>query len=66
MMLVMDIEPLVNASKRLTEGWERYQTNIQDIQIRDGLIQRFEFTYEISHKMIKRFFGTDLGKSSRN
>jgi nucleotidyltransferase substrate binding protein (TIGR01987 family) len=38
----------------LNEGWLRYQKDISDTQIRDGLIQRFEFTYEISHKMLKR------------
>lgn len=26
-----------------------------DTQIRDGLIQRFKFTYEISHKILKRY-----------
>jgi nucleotidyltransferase substrate binding protein (TIGR01987 family) len=26
-----------------------------DGQIRDGLIQRFEFTYELSHKMLRRY-----------
>jgi nucleotidyltransferase substrate binding protein (TIGR01987 family) len=26
-----------------------------DEQIRDGLIQRFEFTYELSHKMLRRY-----------
>jgi len=39
---------------RLVEGYDRYLLDITDTQIRDGLIQRFEFTYEISHKMIKR------------
>ena len=24
-------------------------------QIRDGLIQRFEFTYELSHRMLRRY-----------
>lgn len=33
----------------------RYQSDTADIQIRDGLIQRFEFTYELSHKMLKRY-----------
>ena len=26
-----------------------------DEQLRDGLIQRFEFTYELSHKMLRRY-----------
>jgi nucleotidyltransferase substrate binding protein (TIGR01987 family) len=39
---------------RLTEGLARYEKDITDTQIRDGLIQRFEFSYEISHKMLKR------------
>jgi nucleotidyltransferase substrate binding protein (TIGR01987 family) len=49
------LTPLENALARLQEGYERYQKDIKDSQIRDGLIQRFEFTYEISHKMLKRF-----------
>lgn len=51
----LDISPLARAIQRLDEGWQRYQRDISDTQIRDGLIQRFEFTYEISHKMIKRY-----------
>lgn len=51
----LDLVPLVRAIDRLNEGWERYQQDTSDTQIRDGLIQRFEFTYEISHKMLKRF-----------
>lgn len=51
----LDISPLLNALARLQEGWQRYQQDISDIQIRDGLVQRFEFTYEISHKMLKRY-----------
>ena len=48
----LDISPLINALARLSEGLQRYQQDISDIQIRDGLVQRFEFTYEISHKML--------------
>lgn len=51
----LDISPLQNALARLQEGWTRYQQDVSDIQIRDGLVQRFEFTYEISHKMLKRY-----------
>ena len=50
----LDFSSLRNALARLAEGYQRYQTDISDIQIRDGLIQRYEFTYEISHKMLKR------------
>ena len=51
----LDLSPLERAVARLREGLIRYETDISDTQIRDGLIQRFEFTYEISHKMLKRF-----------
>jgi len=51
----LDLSPLSKAIQRLGEGLERYQRDISDTQIRDGLIQRFEFTYEISHKMLKRY-----------
>lgn len=44
-----------NAVKRLSEGLLRYQNDVSDTQIRDGLIQRFEFTYEASHRMLKRY-----------
>ncbi|WP_324682221.1 nucleotidyltransferase substrate binding protein [Bibersteinia trehalosi] len=50
-----DISPLQNAVNRLQEGLARYEKDISDDQIRDGLIQRFEFTYELSHKMLKRY-----------
>lgn len=51
----LDISPLSKAIQRLDEGLKRYQTDISDTQIRDGLIQRFEFTYELSHKMLRRY-----------
>ncbi len=51
----LDITPLVKAVSKLEEGYARYQSDISDEQIRDGLIQRFEFTYELSHKMLKRY-----------
>lgn len=54
-MSELSIQPLINAVKRLHEGWLRYLQDTDDAQIRDGLIQRFEFTYEISHKILKRY-----------
>ena len=50
----LDLSPLTNAIKRLDEGLARYETDTSDAQIRDGLIQRFEFTYDLAHKMIRR------------
>ena len=50
----LDFSPLANAVARLDEGLVRYRTDKSDTQIRDGLIQRFEFTYDITHKMLRR------------
>ena len=47
--------PFERAIQRLEEGLERYRSDISDAQIRDGLIQRFEFTYEMGHKVLKRY-----------
>ncbi len=56
--MALDLTPLVNAVERLREGLTRYLADTSDTQIRDGLIQRFEFTYELSHKMLKRCLET--------
>ena len=54
-MSALTIQPLTNAVIRLQEGWQRYLQDTSDTQIRDGLIQRFEFPYELSHKILKRY-----------
>jgi nucleotidyltransferase substrate binding protein (TIGR01987 family) len=54
----LNLTPLKNAIDRLAEGLARYEQDITDTQIRDGLIQRFEFTYEISHKLLNRYLET--------
>ena len=43
MMDRIDISPLVNAVERLREGLDRHRREPADEQLRDGLIQRFEF-----------------------
>ncbi|WP_297462396.1 nucleotidyltransferase substrate binding protein [Ferrovum sp.] len=53
--MTLDINPLLKATTRLEEGWGTYQCDKTQTLIRDGLIQRFEFTYEIAHKMLKRY-----------
>jgi len=51
----LDTTSLGNAVRRLREGLARYQSEPMDEQLRDGLIQRFEFTYKLSHKMLRRY-----------
>ena len=50
----LDLTPLTKAIARLSEGLERLGREAGDTQLRDGLIQRFEFTYDLAHKMIRR------------
>jgi nucleotidyltransferase substrate binding protein (TIGR01987 family) len=51
----LDPAPLANAIDRLRAGLARYRQSPDDGQLRDGLIQRFEFTYELSHRTLKRY-----------
>jgi nucleotidyltransferase substrate binding protein (TIGR01987 family) len=51
----LDTTSLDNAVRRLREGLARCEREPADEQVRDGLIQRFEFTYELSHKMLRRY-----------
>lgn len=51
---MLDFTPLANAVARLDEGLARYRRDTSDDQIRDGLIQRFEFTYDLASKMLRR------------
>ncbi|MEY4376027.1 MAG: hypothetical protein RJB26_577 [Pseudomonadota bacterium] len=50
----LNVTPLANAVNRLAEGWARYERDVTDTQIRDGLNLRFAMCYEISHKLLKR------------
>ena len=64
MSIQLNIEPLLNAVQRLDEGLHRYLRDKDDIQIRDGLVQRFEFTYELTHKTLKRFLSMTASSSA--
>jgi len=55
MPIHLDFSALTNAVSRLDAGLARHLSEPLDSQLRDGLVQRFEFTYEISHKMLKRY-----------
>jgi len=51
----LDITPLANATARLREALARHRSEPLDEQLRDGLIRRFEFTYELSYKTLRRY-----------
>ncbi len=48
-------EALTLVLRRLEEGLARHLAAPDDEQRRDGLVQRFEFTYEQAHRVLKRF-----------
>jgi len=50
----LDLTSFENAISRLREGLALHAAEPEKTIIRDGLIQRFEFTYELAHKMLKR------------
>ena len=52
----LDISALENAENRLQEMLSRYNTEIHDEAVRDSVIQRFEFTYSIALKTLRKYF----------
>ncbi|MBF0180067.1 MAG: nucleotidyltransferase substrate binding protein [Magnetococcales bacterium] len=50
-----DLTSLANAVERFAEGLEVLRRQPDDALIRDGVIQRFEFTYEQAHKALRRY-----------
>ncbi len=50
---MLDLTSLENAVKSLKEALDEFNKN-QSPFVKDSCIQRFEYTYELSHKMLKR------------
>jgi nucleotidyltransferase substrate binding protein (TIGR01987 family) len=59
--MALDISALERAILRLEEAERTYNLDTTQSLIRDGLVQRFEFTYEISHKILRRHLAADPG-----
>jgi len=59
-MSSLEIEPLEKAIIQLETGIERAQQNQDDELVRDGVIQRFEYTMDLSWKLLQRYLKTDL------
>jgi nucleotidyltransferase substrate binding protein (TIGR01987 family) len=53
--MMLDTTTFSNSLQRLREGLARCEREPADEQIRDGLIHRFEFTDELSHRMLRRY-----------
>ena len=51
-----DITLLDNAVRRLGDVLDRYQKVSSDDVVRDSVIQRFEFTYSIALKTLRKYF----------
>ncbi len=54
----LDMTPLDRSIAGLAEALEIFARDPSQTLIRDGLVQRFEFTYEVAHKMLKRALET--------
>ena len=52
----LDIEALIKANTRLNEAVIRFKKDETDNIVRDSVIQRFEFTYLIALKTIRKYF----------
>jgi nucleotidyltransferase substrate binding protein (TIGR01987 family) len=58
---VLDLTSLRDALASLRRGLTRWQaTDGQDEELRDACIQRFEYTFELSWKMLQRRLELDL------
>jgi nucleotidyltransferase substrate binding protein (TIGR01987 family) len=54
-MVAIDYSPLGKAVQRLNEGLEALRREPDNTLYRDGVIQRFEFTYGLCASMLERF-----------
>ena len=64
----IDLTPLHKAVGRLDFALARHLREPADEEVRDSVIQRFEFTYDLSHKMLRRVLeatSADAGEVER-
>lgn len=53
--MLMKCENFLRASQRLTEALTEYAATPASTVLRDGVIQRFEFTFELAWKSLKEY-----------
>lgn len=59
--MALDLTPLINAIASLDRALDRHRREPADEEVRDSVIQRFEFTYDLSHKMLRRLLSLTMG-----
>lgn len=52
---LLKLETLKNTLQRFSEALQAYEHDRSNTLYRDASIQRFEFSYELTHKMLKRY-----------
>ena len=52
--MLIDLSSLNKAVAKLEFALARHNREPADEEVRDSVIQRFEFTYDLSHKMLRR------------
>ncbi|MEP6589431.1 MAG: nucleotidyltransferase substrate binding protein [Polaromonas sp.] len=60
----LELTPLRHALASLKRGLERRRTSLADEEVRDACIQRFEYCFELSWKMLKRQIEFELGNTA--
>lgn len=53
--MALHLESFQNALQRLEEGLSILAGDPQNSMLRDAVIKRFEFTYEVTHKTLRRY-----------
>lgn len=60
----LELEPFRNALLSLERGMIRYRLIPLDEELRDACIQRFEYCFELSWKMLKRQIELEIGNTA--
>jgi nucleotidyltransferase substrate binding protein (TIGR01987 family) len=58
---VIKLEPLRNALQTLTQALAEIKLNPNNLLMRDGVIQRFEYCYELAWKTLERYLKQEMG-----
>jgi nucleotidyltransferase substrate binding protein (TIGR01987 family) len=57
---MLNIQSLINAHNSLDKGIKRARQDSTDLEVRDACIQRFEYTFELAIKTIKRYIEMEM------